>query len=356
MVTANEQLLESSLFRVLEQKGIADDVANEIVKLLRDEVLPDIARQLQDLPFNSLKLNDFRLIQLRNAIENGMGWERVTARLNTSLREIMGEETQVTIEQLQQAAGPNINFIVPGPDLLQSIVIERPFSDGQLLDDWFSKLAQDTQNIIYNTIRSDMVQGKSIPEMAKDLLTREYDAFTTNGINKAVNNAKAVARTAANAVQNRARQAVYETNADVVAGVEYVATFDDRTTFICMALHGNIYPVDSGERPPQHVNCRSTTVPVLKSWEEMGVDPDTLRPDQRARLGGDIPQAESFDVWLKKQDTETQDKLLGPVRAEMYRSGKVTSVDGFVNEQGGTIPLKDFGLNRAGNPIETESA
>jgi len=356
MATANEQLLESSLFRVLEQKGIADDIANDIVQLMRNRVLPDIAKQLQDLPFNSLKLNDFRLIELRNAIENGMGWDRVTTRLNTTLREVMGEEVEVTIEQLKQAAIPQINFIVPGPDLLQAIVMERPFSDGKLLNDWFSKLGADIQTDVYETIKADMVQGKSIKKMAADLLDRDFGAFSTNGIGRAVNNAEAVARTAANAIQNRARQAVYEANADVVAGVEYVATLDDRTTYICMSLHGNVYPVESGERPPQHVNCRSTTVPVLKSWEEMGIDPATLRPDQRARMAGDIPAAESFDTWIKNQDKETQNKLLGPVRADMYRSGKVQSVDAFVDGNGGTIPLKDFGLNRAGNPLKEESA
>ncbi len=343
MITANEELLEASLFRALAHKGIADDIAEEIVQMMVNEVLPDIAKQLQGLPFNSLSANDFRMIQLKNAIENGMDWGRISATINSRLRDSMATEAGVTLEQLDAVTPSSINFIVPGPDLLMSLVMEKPFN-GKLMTDWFSQLGTTVQDELYQALRVGMVEGKSIPRMAADLLEKNYDAFTTGGVNKAINNAKAVVRTASNMVLNRTREAVYEANSDVISAVEYVATLDDRTTFICMELHGKVFPIGEGERPPQHYQCRSTTVPVLKSWRELGIDRDD-------KLDGKPPVPESFDEWLKTQPPGVQDKLLGPVRAGMWRDGNVSDISGFVDNAGGTIPLEDFGLNRAGNPI-----
>lgn len=354
MATVNKDLLEASIFRSLEQHRVADEVAEEIAQMLVNEVLPDIARQIQALPFNMLSATDFRLIELRNAIENGMGWQRVVSRLNERMRETMVDEAGIAVQQLDEVTPPLIQFIMPGPDLLTALVMERPFED-KLLSEWFAELGTDTQEELYQTFRVAMSEGKSIPKIAADLLERNYAAFTTGGVNKAINNAKAVARTAANLVQNRAREAVYQQNEDVVAGVEYVATLDDRTTLICMNLHGNVYPVGRGERPPQHVQCRSTTVPVLKSWEEMGIPRDQLTEEQRKNLDGKAAKVQSFDKWIRGQDVETQNKLLGPVRAEMWREGRVRDISGFVDNNGATIPLKEFGLNRAGNPLETVS-
>jgi SPP1 gp7 family putative phage head morphogenesis protein len=355
MATVNEELLESAIFRSLAQRGISDDIAEEIVRLITDKVLPDIAKRTQDLPFNSLNAGDFRLIQLKNAIEEGMDWTRVTSTLNSRLRNMMVDEAGIAVQQLDEVTPLALGFLTPGPDLLTSLVMERPFND-KLMSEWFDKLGTDTQNMIYDAFETDMFEGKSIPKMAADLLEKDYDAFTTGGVNKAINNAKSVARTAANMVQNRARETVYEANSDIVAGVEYVATLDDRTTDICMALHGNVYAVGEGARPPQHYNCRSTTVPVLKSWQELGINQADLTKRQQASMDGRAAKVRSFDDWLKTKDAATQNKLLGPVRAKMWRDGDVSNLSGFVDSQGHTIPLKDFGLNRAGNPLQEATA
>jgi SPP1 gp7 family putative phage head morphogenesis protein len=49
----------------------------------------------------------------------------------------------------------------------------------------------------------------------------------------------------------------------------YVATLDSRTSSICAALDGREFEYGKGPMPPQHFNCRSTTVPI-------DYDPDIL--------------------------------------------------------------------------------
>lgn len=351
MLAVNNALMDSAIFRSLKLKGVEDSIALEVARVIEKKVLPNIATQLQKLPFNSLRANDFRLIQLRNAIQNGMGWDRVTTPLTNSLRNMAAKEASATLMQLKGAVPVDLAFITPSPDLLIQTVMSRPFN-GELMSEWFAKVGEEAQQGLYDAFQVGMIEGKSIPHMAKDLLEANYDAFSTGGVKRAIDNAKAVARTAANLVQNRTREMTYRANSDIIKGVEYIATLDDRTTFICMELHGNVYPVDQGERPPQHYNCRSTTVPVIRSWEEMGIPQKDLTREQMASMDGRVPKPKTFNDWINSQSDGTQNKILGPARAKMWRSGRVADVSGFIDHNGGTIPLKEFGRNLAGNPLK----
>lgn len=81
----------------------------------------------------------------------------------------------------------------------------------------------------------------------------------------AARQAEALTRTAVNSIANRAALLTYRENDDVMGQYQYVAAVDDRTTEICLELNGQIFDVNdpTAKMPPQHWNCRSTTVPVV---------------------------------------------------------------------------------------------
>jgi SPP1 gp7 family putative phage head morphogenesis protein len=315
MASVNEDLLEAAILGELQRRGLDETLVAEVVRVLRDEVLPDIANTLNGIPFDQFKTFEERLVALRNAIRESMGWDRVTNAGMRGLTDAATAEGAGSFAELNNALGFQWNTILPSVETLVSIVTETPFN-GKLMGEWFGTLGEVTQKDIYEAFRVGMIEGKRIPDMAKDLLTRQYDAFTTGGITKAFQNAEATVRTAANAVQTRTRLVFAQENSDIIKGVEYVATLDDATTFICMNLHGNVYPVDElGPIPPQHYNCRSTLTYVTKSWEELGIDADEVQFEQRfrelgaSRMDGIVAHPPSFDEFLK--ETRRSDPYAG---------------------------------------------
>ena len=144
-----------------------------------------------------------------------------------------------------------------------------------------------------------------------------------------------------NHVSSQSREAVYSENESLVKGVQYVATLDTRTTDICADLDGQIFKVDEGPRPPQHINCRSTTVPVLRSWKELGIDLKEAPPGTRASMNGQVAEGTTYGQWLKSQSTSTQNEALGPGRAKLFRSGAV-SIHQFVDSTGRTLTLDEL--------------
>lgn len=69
------------------------------------------------------------------------------------------------------------------------------------------------------------------------------------------------ARTKHTEVMNNARREYFDSTG-VVAGYQYSAIMDDRTTEICAALDGKIFKADDAPTPPLHFNCRSTLIPI----------------------------------------------------------------------------------------------
>lgn len=74
------------------------------------------------------------------------------------------------------------------------------------------------------------------------------------------------ARTKHTEVLNRGRHEFFQ-NSGVVAGYQYSAILDDRTSDICAGLDGKIFTAGTEPIPPLHFNCRSVLVPITK-YEE----------------------------------------------------------------------------------------
>ena len=152
-----------------------------------------------------------------------------------------------------------------------------------------------------------------------------------------------------------------------------MATLDSRTSLRCASLDGQVFPIGTGPRPPQHPNCRSTITPVTKSWRELakpgalkrGRGADNLdalferrlkgkgfTPDQiagikratRASMTGQVPGKLTYARWLRRQPAAFQDDVLGPTRAALFRDGTLT-LDRFVDDRTGrAFTLADLAI------------
>ena len=77
-------------------------------------------------------------------------------------------------------------------------------------------------------------------------------------------------------------------------------------------------------------NCRSTTVPVTKSWKKLGIDLEEIPAGTRASMNGQVPETLTYYEWLKTQSKNIQNEVLGIKKGELFRQGKlsITAYDG----------------------------
>jgi SPP1 gp7 family putative phage head morphogenesis protein len=206
--------------------------------------------------------------------------------------------------------------------------------NGEVVSKAFRGIAVDQSERFSQVVRQGLLTGEPTPDIAKRLIgslertnerLRFGEAAVTAGQRRAAgirgviasggqatamadNQIMALVRTSINQVANTASQQVYEANQDITPRYRYVATLDTRTSSICRALDGREFEYGKGPLPPQHFNCRSTTVPVI-DYKALGFDPPP--PSKRAAAGGMVPTNVSYGEWLKeKRPGETDADLL----------------------------------------------
>ena len=192
--------------------------------------------------------------------------------------------------------------------------------NGETVEKAFRGIAVRNQELLAKTIRVGVFNGESSSQIARKLYGRlNFGTLKAGGQAKlAAHQIRTVVRTSVNQVQNQASQAVYAANSKVAPKYEYVATLDSKTSNICMRLDGRKFSYNKGPTPPQHFNCRSTTVPVVdfeglskrKGFENLKPPPagETVT---RPSMTGRVPQGTQYGDWLLKQDRKLQIKTLG---------------------------------------------
>jgi SPP1 gp7 family putative phage head morphogenesis protein len=225
--------------------------------------------------------------------------------------------------------------------------------NGEVLEKAFRGVAVDQAERFSQAVRNGLLTGETTPSIAKRLIgnlqfgeeaktVRQLVAAGGQSTAVADNQVMALVRTSINQVANSASQQVYEANQDITKKYRYVATLDSRTSSICAALDGREFEYGKGPMPPQHFNCRSTTVPII--------DPDILPPStiaKRASADGPVPVNMNYGQWLAEQSNKVKAEVLGPSKVPYFnrlvkKSGARDAMAKLVRDDGSELTLKDL--------------
>jgi len=233
--------------------------------------------------------------------------------------------------------------------------------NGKVLEKSFRGLAESQADLFAKTVRNGLLTGESTDKLARRLKGRlrfgqpgsARQIAQAGGEVTAVANHQVMAlmRTSINQVANSASQQTYEANQDITKKYRYTATLDTRTSAICRSLDGQVFEYGKGPVPPQHFNCRSTTVPIV-DYEALGFTPP--KPGKRAAKGGMVPADQSYGQWLNNQSKETKADVLGPEKVPYFnrlakKYGPTDAIRKFVSEDGSELTLEQL-RRRYGSP------
>lgn len=234
----------------------------------------------------------------------------------------------------------------PTRTLAEDVVLNNPLHSNKTLAAGWGGVSAGERLRLDAIIRKGIADNQTVNEIA--LAVRKNNVHNITRFQS-----KALVVTAITSVTAQADHAVYEANEKAIRGWQYVAVLDSRTTPVCAHRDGHIYPMsDKSHLPPAHFNCRSTTVPVFKSWEDIdkleGVaqvrraNMRKMTPEQIAYYDGQTPMKESYNDWLMRQPKSVQLRHLGDYRkVDLFQNGELT-VDKFVNPEGNTIGIKEL--------------
>jgi SPP1 gp7 family putative phage head morphogenesis protein len=235
----------------------------------------------------------------------------------------------------------------------QGTVITLP--NGKVLAKSFRGLAESQADLFAKTVRNGLLTGESTDKLARRLKGRLRFGQRAQSVRQlaqaggqvtsvANHQVMALVRTSVNQVANASSQQVYEANQSITKRYRYIATLDGRTSPICRALDGQEFDYGKGPTPPQHFNCRSTTVPLI-DYEGLEITPP--KPGKRRSKDGLVPENQTYGQWLHNQSKETKADVLGPEKVPYFnrlarKYGPSDAIRKFVSEDGSELTLEQL--------------
>jgi SPP1 gp7 family putative phage head morphogenesis protein len=384
-----------ALYRnAIDLNRFSNSVARRIINAYNDIII-DAVNQLRTIDELAAPVKAARLRAILAQLKDSLGtWAgdatEVTA---TELQGIAQLQSEFVAEQLRRAlpagARDAVRTVEISPQFAQSVVTTDPtqlnvvalsddlfaavqgapatFSltaaqgatitlpNGETVTKAFRGIAVDQAERFSQVVRQGLLTGEPTPAIAKRLigsLQFGEEAKTVKQLIAAGGQATAVAdnqvvalvRTSINQVANTASQQVYEANPDITSKYRYVATLDTRTSAICRALDGREFEYGKGPTPPQHFNCRSTTVPVI-DYKALGFTPPPA--GTRASADGQVPVNESYGQWLAKQPMPVKAKALGANKVAYFdklsaKYGPKDAIAKLVRDDGSELTLEQL--------------
>ena len=350
MATVNDKVLDAITGHSVDLTRLEASLQAGVLKQLK--VLErDLIKKLKNasLEANSIPLQRKRmqvlLSQTKKTIKEA--YVKIDAKEATNLTSVAGIAETQAVAAINGSIKAQVLSVGMSDQMLGSIA-SNTLIQGAPSREWWSGQATSLQSGFKNIIRQSMLSGETTSNIVNLVRGTEALRFKDGLMQTARNKAEALVRTSVQVVANEARMSTYESNRDVVKYIEWVSTLDSRTSSTCQSLDGSKWtvgtfePVGSNKQtfpgPTAHWNCRSTQVPVLKSWEELGSKRkfSEVPESTRSSMDGQVSSKISYEDWLKTKGEEFQKEVLGPGKFELWKAKK--------------IGFKDL-TNAMGNPL-----
>jgi SPP1 gp7 family putative phage head morphogenesis protein len=298
-----------------------------------------------------IRFRNMRVEKLVEAANDAFGqvYSDIDDELEEELTELAVVESRNVIKTLTGVLGAAIAIKVlskaEARDLVRQTLIEG--AQGRR---WWAKQDNQMRFEFERRVREASMQGQALPDVLSSIRGTRAAGYNDGVTARMRRDATTLARTAFTSAVSMARMATYQKNADIIRGVQWLSVLDNRTSDICKALDGQAWTLE-GEKlpgtvhdflgpPPAHFNCRSTLIPVLKSWDELNATSsrEVRRRLKRAKLShpvrtsldGKLSGDMTYEQWLSKKDSKNPKMvrgILGPSRYTLWKEDKLKFTD-----------------------------
>jgi len=359
MATANEKILDKTIDHQVDLQRFSNGVVRRLIAILNrsdaslSAKLAEALMQIEPSQFTVERLE--RLLADVREI-NSQAYAQVFPELQKEMQGLAEVESLSEAAMLQAAVPAPVQLRFPIAGLVWEQVyaaaLARPFQ-GRLLKDWAKNVEAGRMTMIRNTVRQGFVEGKTTADIVKAVRGTKENNYEDGILNRGRRELQAVIQTALSHTAAVARDMSVKANEDIIKAVKWVSVLDGRTSEMCRIRDGLRYTADSKHKPighkipwgngpgQLHWNCRSTSIPITKDWRDLDFVFEELAENTRASMDGQVPADLTYGQWFAKQSAQRQNEIVGPVRAELFREGKVT-FDKFYDDKGKWLTLEEL--------------
>lgn len=334
----SDYILDRSISHAIYLERFKSHEVASILKIYDKELIPEVEKKLTKY-LGTRTVTETRIKKLAKALSSYTKSEQkiLYNQLEKDMSDFATLESKRQVSMIADAAPIKLQIQTVNNKVLKSLMGKTPMQ-GQFVNEWFSQWGVQTSQKIIRQVRVGVGLGEGIDKITRRIIGTKSQGYKDGIVAAQRRDIKTLVRTTVANVSNGVRDQTYKQNEDIIKGYQIVATLDARTSLICISQDGKVYKIGSGIQPPFHPNCRTVTIPILKSWKELGINLKEAPATTRATMNGQVSAKKTYSQWLKGQKKSVQEDVLGKKRAALFRNSKV-KVDQFVDYKGGTLTL-----------------
>lgn len=223
----------------------------------------------------------------------GRAWSLdMASKPDTVIRAPIPNNTAITRAVLQPDLTEEFE---PDRLIYDALGVEWRQAYGDLTDEMVRKVRSTLNNAIQNHLNVQMAM-QQVADVLGVSISRS-DGFKAN-----FNRIQALTRTYTMNAANEGALGLYRQNSNLLSGAQFLAAHDGRVCSTCARLDGKVWTLESGEmvRPPVHMNCRCTLIPVLLQQGDPTAPPPQTWQDWVVAAGlgwllGDLTDVDVYD-------------------------------------------------------------
>jgi SPP1 gp7 family putative phage head morphogenesis protein len=343
----NSRMQDRAIKHAVYLERYGSTVTQEVVGYLNERVYPEILAKLEarleriklrglDSGFLTTKRYVEMLEDIRSMLKDGH--DKAHKILSGLMRELAKVEARWQESMVRDSIPKDARVVLMSDNAVNLRIVQQVVTQpiqGKPMNEWWDTLTRTTQDKITAEVGKGLSAGETADQIVRRVRGTQANGYRDGALNATREQAAAIVRTTSNHVTTQAREATYNEMDDVLKGVQWVATLDTKTCPVCGPLDGKVFKLNEGPRPPSHWNCRCTTAPVTKSFDEIlkeskistKKEAEVVSESTRASMDGQVPEAVTYDAWIKRQPAAVQNEVFGPARAKLLRAGKITTKD-----------------------------
>lgn len=337
-LTANERLAAVSLLGSLMLERLKSSIARELrerLRVLDNRFASEIIVLLEGLSPREMQL----LVVQRYSTPKLRRFQNILERMETRSRseflqvvkteaeEFAKAESEKMIETVNRIVVKEMPEAVPigfvSATALATAISRQPIdADGKTLNESAREWASKKRAEALGQVRIGVMSGETPTEIGRRLRGTERLDQRDGALYRTREAAEKRMRTMMTGLASAVRGLAAKAAKPLMRGVMWNAVLDEKLCVSCASLHGKIFPIDEGLRPPAHPQCRCHVEMLLKFSK--------------------TPEVESVDDFLASQPIAVQKRILGKTRLKLWREGVKLGDRGFVDKTGRAMTIPEL--------------
>lgn len=353
MATANEKIADAMIKQGIDLMRVEAALRSGInrrLTALEKELVEQIKRVEPSAPEH---LRD-RVVRIEALVAQanqafGNAYGDIEQELEDALTEVVETESRNLVKIIGGLFGIRLGLKILNQRQARSLV-RQALVEGAQGRSWWRKQEGNARFNFDRALREAVYANEELSSILRRVRGSRSAGYKDGVMATNRRHATTLTRTLFTSVLNNGRLETYRANADIIKGVQWLAVLDNRTSDICKALDGQAWDLEGNRLPgtvhpfvgppPAHFNCRSTLIPVMKSWNSLNSSArrDVQRRLQAANLSrpirtsfdGKLSGDVTYESWLANKDRknpESVKKILGAGKYKLWKDGDIAFTD-----------------------------